>query len=345
MKHKQSLQERYHSYLYNHLWLKFSVDYGTAFLASVISAAIFSFGIVCFMNPTLTSGTTLELVSGGSSGLAQVIASLLRVFGVDIEPGNTLFFSIAYLIVNTPLIILAFKGIGIRFASFTLVNVLFVFLFSNIFKGQFFQEVATVINNHGGFLSRALFAGMCTGLSSAIAYKFETSAGGFDIVSYYVSLRKSTTAGKYSVIINAIIISMFYLIFGFTGNNASGGEFSQYSTWAIAVSCVFFSVVYLFTVMLVIDAINIRNKKVQIEINTTNTDLPSMLLARIPHGVTVVKAKGGYSGQDRLLIYIVVSSLELKSAIKLVKEVDPHSFVTVKSLIQVYGRFFSQKVR
>lgn len=346
MKHKHSLEERYHSYLYNHLWLKFTVDYGTAFLASVVSAAIFAFGIVCFMNPTLTGGqTTLELVSGGSSGLAQVIASLLRVCGVNIEPGNTLFFSIAYLIVNTPLIVLAFKGIGIRFATFTLINVGFVFLFSNIFKGQFFQEVATVINNHGGFLSRALFAGMCTGLSSAVAYKFETSAGGFDIVSYYVSLRKSTTAGKYSVAINAVIIFLFYLIYGLGGANANSGDFAGYSTWAIAISCVFFSVVYLFTVMLVVDAINVRNKKVQIEINTTNTDLPKMLLARIPHGVTVVKAKGGYSGQDRLLIYIVVSSLEVKSAIKLVKEVDPTSFVTVKSLIQVYGRFFSQKIR
>lgn len=341
MKHKHSFQERYQSYLYNHLWLKFTVDYGTAFLASVISAAIFAFGIVCFMNPTLTGGqTTLELVSGGSSGLAQVIASLLRVCGVDIEPGNTLFFSIAYLVVNAPLIVLAFKGIGVRFATFTVINVLFVFLFSNIFKGQFFQEIAMIINNHGGFLSRALFAGMCTGLSSAIAYKFETSAGGFDIVSYYVSLRKSTTAGKYSVIINAIIIAAFYLMYGF-----SGAEFDGYSTWGIAVACVFFSIVYLFTVMLVVDAINIRNKKVQIEINTTNSDLPSMLLARIPHGLTVVKAKGGYSGQDRLLIYAVVSSLEMKSAIKLIKEVDPSSFVTVKSLVQVYGRFFSQKIR
>lgn len=341
MKHKHSFQERYQSYLYNHLWLKFAVDYGTAFLASVVSAAIFAFGIVCFMNPTLTGGqTTLELVSGGSSGLAQVIASLLRVCGVDIEPGNTLFFSIAYLVVNAPLIVLAFKGIGVRFATFTVINVLFVFLFSNIFKGQFFEEIATIINNHGGFLSRALFAGMCTGLSSAIAYKFETSAGGFDIVSYYVSLRKSTTAGKYSVIINAIIIAAFYLMYGF-----SGAEFDGYSTWGIAVACVFFSIVYLFTVMLVVDAINIRNKKVQIEINTTNSDLPSMLLARIPHGLTVVKAKGGYSGQDRLLIYAVVSSLEMKSAIKLIKEVDPSSFVTVKSLVQVYGRFFSQKIR
>ncbi len=344
MKHKQSLHDRYQSYLYNHLWLKFTVDYGTAFLASVVSAAIFAFGIVCFMNPTLTDGqTTLELVSGGSSGLAQVIASLLRVFGVQIEAGNTLFFSIAYLVVNAPLIVLAFKGIGVRFASFTLINVLFVFVFSNIFKGQFFQEIATLINNHGGFLSRALFAGMCTGLSSAIAYKFETSAGGFDIVSYYVSLRKSTTAGKYSVIINAIIITMFYLIYGFGGENGSG--FAGFSTWATAIACVFFSVVYLFTVMLVVDAINVRNKKVQIEINTVNSDLPRMLLARIPHGLTVVKAKGGYSGQDRILIYVVVSSLEVKSAIKLVKEVDPTSFVTVKSLIQVYGRFFSQKVR
>lgn len=345
MKNKQSFQEKCSSYLFNHIWLKYSLDYGGAFLASVVSAAVFAFGIVCFLNPTLSNGQTLELVSGGSSGLAQVIASLLSVMGVNIEAGNTLFFSIAYLTVNLPLMILAFKGIGIRFATFTVVNVMFVFLFSNIFKGEFFRDVATLINNHGGFLSRALFAGLCTGVSSAIAYKFDTSAGGFDIISYYISLRKSTLAGKYNVIINAIIITMFYLIFGISGDPATVEGFETYSSWSIAVSNAFFSVVYLFTVMLVVDAINIRNKKVQIEVNTVNSDLPRMLLARIPHGVTVVNAKGGYSGQDRIIVYVVVSSYELKSAIKLIREVDPTSFVCVKSLNQVYGRFFSRKVR
>jgi len=347
MKKNKNIKSRVSSYLYNHLWLKYSVDYGSAFIASVISAAIFAFGIVCFLNPVLLPGQhTLELVSGGSSGLAQVIASLLRVCGLKIDDGDTLFFSIAYLAVNIPLIALAFKGIGIRFASFKLVNVGCVFLFSNLFKGtDLVVQIATLVNQNGGFMARAFFAGLCTGLSSAIAFKFDTSAGGFDIVSYYVGLRKSTTVGKYGIAINATVITAFYLICGITGVGSNVPGFSDYSPWAVAISGVFFSVVYLFTVMLVVDAINIRNKKVQVEINTTNEELPRLLLANIPHGVTTVKAKGAYSGQDRLLVYIIISSLELNKVLALVKEIDPASFVNVKSLQQVYGRFFIKPIK
>lgn len=347
MKKNKKIKSRVDSYLYNHLWLKYTVDYGGAFIASVLSAAIFAFGIVTFLNPVLLPGQhTLELVSGGSSGLAQVIASILRVCGLNIKDGDTLFFSLSYLAVNIPLIILAFKGIGVRFATFTLVNVLFVFLFSNLFKGnETVVQIATLVNNNGGFIARALFAGFCTGLSSAIAFKFDTSAGGFDIVSYYVGLRKSTTVGKYGIIINAVVIGSFYLICGITGFNSNVPGFEVYSSWSVAISGVFFSVIYLFTVMLVVDGINIRNKKVQVEINTTSEELPRLLLAHIPHGVTTVKAKGAYSGQDRLLVYIIISSLELNNVINLVKEIDPNSFVNVKSLQQVYGRFFSKPIR
>lgn len=344
MKNTSKRRNKFQSYLYNHLWLKFAFDYGGAFLASVASAAIFSFGIVCFLNPVVNGDPTMELVSGGSSGLAQVIASILRICGVRIESGNNLIFSIAYLCVNIPLIILAFFGIGKRFGAFTLVNVLCVFLFSNLFEGkQFFIELATLINNHGGFFARVFFAGLCTGLSSAIAFKIDSSAGGFDILTYYLSLRKSTTVGKYGVLINSGIIFTFYLLSGISPQIVPFS--AQYSSWAIAVAGIFFSVVYLFTVMLVVDAINVRNKKVQIEVNTTNSDLPRLLIARVPHGATVVNAKGAYSGQDRIIIYMIVSSLELKATINLIQEVDPQAFVSVKPLYQVYGRFFSQKVR
>lgn len=315
---------------------------------SVLSAAIFAFGVNSFLMPSINGYATTELISGGSSGLAQTIALVFRVCGIDNPSNPNLIFSIAYICINAPLIVLAFKGVGKRFAIFTLVNVGCVFLFTNIFKGEFFDQIALFVDNFGGLISRALFAGLCTGLSSAIAYKWETSAGGFDIVSYYLSLRKSTTAGKYGVIINAIIITSFTLLTACTTQPVSyviNGTTWIFSPFAVAFSTLFFSIVYLFTVMLVIDLINVRNKKVQVSINTSNKDLPRILLARIPHGATVVKATGAYSDAERTIIYMVVSSLELKQVIQVVNELDPASFVNVTPLQQVYGRFFIRPVK
>ena len=341
---RRTFKQKYNSYLYNHLWLKIFIEYGVAFFMSVLSGAIFIFGVNCFLDPAALGGeqlsSTVTLVSGGSSGVAQVFLLILETCGVDIT-NRSLVFSLAYLIVNLPLLVIAFFGVGKRFAFFTLINVGSAFLFSNIFHGQFFVDVARYVNEFGGLLPRALFAGITTGLSSAIAYKWETSAGGFDIISYYVSLRKSTSAGKYGVLINATIISLFTIFTAIKGGNADLGL----EPWSVAVGGMWFSIVYLFTVMLVIDFINVRNKKVQIQIITSNPSLPKFLIASIPHGATIVKGTGAFSGEDRTIVYTVVSSLEIKKVLKTIKEIDPHSFINVTPLNQVYGHFYSRPVK
>lgn len=334
----KKLKRRINSYLYDHIWLKYTIDYGRAFIMSVISALIFAFGVVCFLNPD-KSVTEFELVSGGSSGLAQTLAYALNMMGIRFEGNQNLIFSLFYIAINIPLNILAFKGVGKRFAIFTMVNVVTVFGATNLFSGQeFFIQISRFISTSGGgVLARALFAGLCTGLSSAIAFKFETSAGGFDIVSYYISIKKSHSTGIYGAIINATIISTFYLLHGIGGNTIE--------SWTQSVSGILFSVIYLVETMIIIDLINVRNKKVQIQIITENAELPRLLIANVPHGATVVKAQGAFSGGDRLIVYSVVSTSEVKSVINFVKEIDPSSFVNVTSLQQVYGRFYMRPIK
>lgn len=334
MKKLEKFKNRYNDYLYNHLWLKYLSDWGLAFVVSAFSAAIFAFGINVFLAPTVPGVEITEMVSGGSSGAAQLIDSFFKLNGIVVKGNESLIFSIAYLLVNFPLIILAFKGVGKRFGSFTLINVLLVFLFTNLFHGQIFNDVALFVHQNGGMLARALFAGLCTGVSSAVAFKIDASAGGFDILSYYLSTKKSTLAGKYGVIINFIIIASFSLV------NIIG-----YGQTALGISLIWFSLVYLLTVMLVIDVINIRNKKAQIQIITTKPNLAKLLLANIPHGATVINAKGAYSDKEHFVIYMVVSTTEIKKAVKVVQQLDPGSFINVTSLQQVYGHFYMKPIK
>ncbi len=337
MKRIEKLQKRTNSFLYNHLWLKFIVDYGFALIATLFSAAIFALSINVFLQPSVLGGECANiqsLVSGGSSGAAQVFNLLFQINGITIPNNPSLLFSIFYLVINLPLIYIAFRYIGKRFAVFTVINVVSVFILTNAMQGQFFVDIALFVNGHGGMLARALFAGMCTGLSSAIAYKIDSSAGGFDIISYYFSERKSSLAGKYGVIINSIIIAAFSIITSITT-----------SEWGEGIGLIFFSSVYLLTVMLVIDVINVRNKKAQIQIITNKKDLARLLLANIPHGATVVNAKGAYSENERYIIYMVVSTTEIKHAVKVIRELDPESFVNVTSLQQVYGHFHMKPIK
>ena len=332
----KSLKKKINNYTYKHIWLRYIYDYGFSVITTVLSALIFVFGMVVFLEPSLTGAYEAgpAMVSGGSSGAAQVIK--LLIFSVTkLDPKNErIILSSLYLLINIPLIILAFKGVGKRFAIFTLLNVGSVFLFTNLFNFQFLKNIALYVGTNAGMLARALFAGMCTGLSSAMAYRIDSSAGGFDIVSFYISAKRGTLAGKYGVYINGTIVASFAIVSGITQKN-----------YATAIGGALFSFVYLLTVMMVIDLINIRNKKAQIQITTTNPELPQLLMANIPHGATIVNSKGGFTNNDSYIIYMVVSTTEIKCSVDVIKELDPHSFVCVTSLQSVYGNFHMRPIK
>ena len=329
--------KKINSIAYNHIWLRYILDYLFPILATAISSLIFVFGMVVFLEPALLGGQASNIpamVSGGSSGAAQVIKLIIFSFA-KVDPKNErIILSPLYFAINIPLLVLAFKGVGRRFALFTLLNVGLVFLLTNVVKGDFLLKIALYVNEQGNMLTRALFAGMCTGLSSAIAYKIDSSAGGFDIVSFYLSAKKSTLAGKYGMIINGIVVTSFALVSGISTHN-----------FAVAIGGMLFSFVYLLTVMLVIDVINIRNKKAQIQITTMDKNLSKLLISNIPHGATVVEGTGAFTENERYIIYMVVSTTEIKRSVDIIKELDPNSFVVVTALHSVYGRFHMRPIK
>ena len=120
--------------------------------------------------------------------------------------------------------------------------------------------------------------------------------------------------------------------------------FSQGSNWEAGVISLFFSILYLFVANLIIDAINLRNKKIQVQIVTNSEYLVPVLIANFPHGATVVNGEGAYTHAPKKVIYMVVSSSQVKSVVNLARKVDHHAFIMITPLTQVYGNFFIKPV-
>ena len=91
---------------------------------------------------------------------------------------------------------------------------------------------------------------------------------------------------------------------------------------------------------LIIDTINLRNKKIEMQIITNKEHMTEIIIANFPHSATVVKGKGAYSGTDKIMIFMVVSSSEVKKVVDVAKKIDEHAFITATPLKQVYGNFF-----
>ena len=329
------LKKKWNDYKYDHLKLMEGLNITRSVLFSSIAAFLYAFGFYCFITPAVVDHTTTagsSIITGGVGGFSQIITLIMEMCGLHVDVYTMQ--SIFYFVLNIPILIFAFFKVGKKFALVSLLNVglssLFISVFNNV---QFMKDIAAEIS--GENLTRVLFAGVTVGVASAIAYKAEVSCGGIDVFSYYFALRKSTSVGKYSTAINSGIITL-YTVLTISHNH---GQFVN-----VAFLNLMFSFVYLFVTMLVVDFINTRNKKVQLQIITNRDDMSSILISNFPHSTTNVNAKGGYTHQDKTIIYMTISSNEVRKVISLVKKIDEHAFVTVTALIQAYGNFFIKPV-
>ena len=327
----QKYRRKVVNYFYDHPTQAFIATYLVSFVVAAVSATIYAFGFTCF---TTAADVSNNIITGGLSGLCQVIIQIIRLFGVKDISFYTLQ-SILYFALNIPLFFFAFFKISKRFAVCTLVNVGLSSVFIQLFSGlEIVQAIQTNPFIQDSFLARALLAGIFVGISSSLCFIFDISCGGGDILSYYLSMKKSTGAGKFSIIIN-VSIAILYFSFYMIGNS---GDFTN------ILVIILFSIVYQFVIGFVIDRINLRNAKIKVEIITTNQDMPDVLLQIFPHSATLSKAEGAYSHQDKLSIVMVVSSNEVKKVIKVARSVDKHSFIMTYRIHQVYGNFFVRPV-
>ena len=335
MKKIDRIKKKTNDFLFDHFILNRILVNSKQFFLSVFAAALFAFGFCAFATPSATSDPRFTIVTGGLSGISQNIALLIEVVFHQ-QIGNNTVQAISYFALNVPIILFAFFKIGKRFSIYTLINVAFSSAFISLFSmdGGIGHMLGTnpLIENHT--VARVLFAGVCTGLSSATAYRADASCGGIDVFTYYFALRKSTAVGKYGAFINAIIVSLYGILL----------MIKEPGDWDQGVVSVLFSIGYLLIVAFVIDAINLRNKKIQITIITKNENLSHVLVANFPHGATEVNARGVYSGVEERIVYMIVSSYEVKKVTDLAKKVDPNAFISITPLAQVYGKFFIKPI-
>jgi len=330
----EQLWQALSDYLTDHPKLKTFFEYSVALIVAIVSAFLQAYTFRAFIIPPIVEGENFApLITGGISGISQIIVKIIQLFNfLPMFEGKTIQ-AFLYISFNIPLFLLAYKGIGKRFAIFSLINVAFTSLFIEILP----VGILTLFSISGEMLSRALFAGIVGGIASAIAFQAEISSGGLDVITYYIANVKSTSVGKYAVTFNAVILVIFTSLIFISEDSETFGEG--------ALNSFLYSIIFFFTASRIVDAFNSRNKKTQIQIISAYDNLPKIIMANFPHGCTVVPAIGGFSGDPRNIIYMVVSSFEVKQLVKLVRKVDPNSFINVSNSTQVYGRFFIKPVK
>lgn len=247
---------------------------------------------------------TNHLAEGGFVGIA-----LLLYYKLHWPLGLTFF------ILNIPLIIVAWKIFGRSFVAKTFVGVVAVSVFSSL-------TAAWKVPTHDPLLA-ALYAGVVMGFGLGVIFRTGATTGGSDIIARLIRHYRGVAMGRSMFLIDLCVISMVALIIG--------------------RQTAMYSLVALFVASRVIDfVIEGANSGRALLIVSNNTDaISDAILSRLERGTTLLKARGGFTGQDREVVYCVVAREEVTRVERIVQEMDPYAFVVVYNVHEVLGEGFT----
>lgn len=312
---------------------KFKKDYLNkqfifAVILTIISAFIMAVGVKIFISPN-------KFLSTGVTGIAIIFGRLYDNMHLSDVSMETTITGIMIFLLNIPLFILSWKKLSHKFAILTVINVLVNSIFLTILPdnlNETFHLVAesnTLVENIT-LLDAALFVGMMNGAANALSYIVGGSTGGCDILSMYYSMKRQSSIGKITTVMNFFILFIGIFIDGTDS----------------ALSKSFYTLVYLVISSIVIDLFYIRNKRAILFITTEKgKEIVKEITEKFVRGVTFLDAKGGYTGAHKDLLYCACASFEVVDIVKKVKEIDDHAFISVVEANKVHGNFLNKELR
>lgn len=300
----------------------YKLNYGIAILLEIISAFIIAFGVKIFISPN-------GFLSTGFTGIGLIIGRLYdRLAKTQLEAEIT---SVVYMLLNIPVLILAWKKLSKRFTILSLVNVVVCSVAMAFIPSSWVESFhLSVRAGDIGFLDAALFVGAINGSANALAFIVGGSTGGTDVISSYFSIKKQTSIGKINMLLNGLILLL--------------GYFVTDSDQKLALSL--YTMVYIVINNVVIDLFYVRNRRTVLFIATTKgQEIANLINKKFIRGVTEFDAKGAYTGQHKDFLYCACSSFEVMDMINQIKALDEHAFITVIEASKIHGNFLNKDVR
>lgn len=248
-----------------------------------------------------------NLASGGVSGLAQIIHHYTHwPIGLMVFIGNV------------PLFILGWRYLGgPRFAWRTAFAVMvYAFLLDTVVR---FLPPEGITND---LLLNALYGGVVSGIGFGLVYRGRGTSGGSDILVRILNRWRGVSLSQSYFITDSLI--MFLAGLAFSWENALYALVTLYVSGITAES--------------VSQGANVV--RTALIITHAPDEVAGKILSLLGRGVTLLPARGGYTGQERTVLYCVLSRAEVAQVKAVVSQIDPQAFMVIGQASEALGEGF-----
>ena len=256
----------------------------------------------------------LNLYTGGIMGVCQLIRTFLQT-QLGVTFGAYDIAGILYFLVNVPILLFAYKSLGLGLVAKTIICTVSYSLFYSIIP----IPSAPIVDD---YLTACLLGGILTGIGSGIVLTCGCSSGGLDVIGLCLSKRGSSfTVGKFSLTFNVFLYTACLILF--------------------SPEVAIYSVIYNFFASMVLDRMHQQNVNVMALIFTHADEhiLGQFIIDKLNRGVTYWNGTGAYTGQGVHVLCVSLSKYEIEELLHAVRSIDPQAFLTVQEGVHVYGNF------
>ena len=272
----------------------------------LVCVIIASFVSALNMKTFVNAGGLVPAGFNGTTILIQRVVDLFFHLQLPFTPVN--------LAINAIPAIIAYKVVG---KNFTIYSCVMIFLTS------IFVDLIPVIPVTEDVLLIAVFGGIINGCANSIALRGGASSGGTDFIAMSVAQKLNISTWNYVMGYNAIIVLISGYLFG----------------WDKAL----YSIIFQFCSTQIVSRLHKKYQQMTLFVITSMpSEVMTIIMTMVHHGVTRFDGEGGYSGEPRTMLYSVINSDEVKAVRKAIKEVDPKAFINVTKTVQLDGRFYQQ---
>lgn len=299
--------------------LKSSV--GTIFkeyLLITLGLTLYALGWALFLTPN-------SMLGGGVTGFSALLQYVTN---------GAIPLSVTYFVMNILLLIIGTKILGTGFGAKTIYAIIMTSIMLELTQRFIPVEFTTYFANQGEIVC-AILGGIMAGVGIGLSMSQGGSTGGTDIIALVWCKFKPASPGKIILIIDVMIIlsSLFLPV------KDAGGELLEP---APKVALVIFGLMQVAVCGFAIDLyISGAKQSVQVFIFTKKVqEMADAIAFDMKRGVTVLPAKGWYSKEDKEVIMVVTRKTDLNLLLRYVKSIDPEAFLSVSTVMGVYGQGF-----
>lgn len=274
------------------------------FIMLFVAGCINAFGVTVFLAP-------VRLYDSGISGTSILLSQITPEY---------LSLSVFLIILNVPLFFFGLKKQGAAFTVYSLFAVAVYSVCSWLITDILPIDVSMASPLAGeDLLLCALFGGMISGVGSGLTIRNGGAIDGIEVMAVVFAKKLGITVGTFVMIYNVAL----YIICGFV-----------MESWILPLYSIVTYGAGLKTVDFVVEGID-RSKEVMI-VTDKGEEVSAALTEAFECGTTKISARGGYTDNEKTVIYFVVNRFQIAKMRNIIHAVDPKAYLTISEVADVF---------